>query len=304
MAGVVVLDPRQSPVNGAGTPFPAALRFVYQKNTSVLVPLYADRALTQALPNPVDADDDGRFPPIYVASTYGTVRIRTVDADGVEIYDDDDVPLGGGSGSSGGTGNPGEPGAPGTPGADAVYIVMSRPATSVPADSSGVVSDFSGANGLLKVYRGGTDITDQCALSITAQTNLTGTLNAAANNPVANQPMGYYTVNTLSADTGELRMRVVYQTLTLDAVFTVVKASAGAQGPSGTGTGARTLSLTKDSAMVSAYGDGSVISFAGADGLARFYDGPTEVTASTTFTVSAVACTGTINTADNTPVAG
>lgn len=304
MAGVVVLDPRQTPVNGDGTPYPHALRYVYQKNTSSLIALYADRALTQALPNPVEADDEGTFPPIYVATTFATVRIRTVDADGVEISDDDDVPLGGGSSGGGGPGGPGEPGTPGAPGADAIYIILTRPATSVPADSAGVVSDFSGANGILKVYRGGTEITDQCALSITAQTNCVGTINAAANNPVNNQPLGYYAVSSLTADTGELRLRAVFSTLTLDAVFTVVKARGGAQGAPGTGAGARTLVLSKDSAFAPSFADGTVSDYSQANGLARMFDGPTEVTATTTFAVTAVGCTGTINTADNTPVAG
>jgi predicted phage tail protein len=64
------------------------------------------------------------------------------------------------------------------------------------------------------------------------------------------------------------------------------------------------LNLTNEAVALPAASDGTVSSFSGATGQATFFDGTTDVTASTTFSAVAVGCTGTINTAVGTPVAG
>ena len=64
------------------------------------------------------------------------------------------------------------------------------------------------------------------------------------------------------------------------------------------------LNLTNEAVALPAASNGTVSSFSGATGQATFFDGTTDVTASTTFSAVAVGCTGTINTAAGTPVAG
>ena len=71
------------------------------------------------------------------------------------------------------------------------------------------------------------------------------------------------------------------------------------------GVGATSALLTRESQSLFAYADGTVVSFASANGNLKIYSGNTEVTNSaTTFTATASGCTGTINTADNVPVNG
>ena len=63
--------------------------------------------------------------------------------------------------------------------------------------------------------------------------------------------------------------------------------------------------LTNEATLVPADSSGTVSSYADAVGYFKMFSGPNDVTASTTFaSVSAVNCTATINTADNTPVSG
>jgi hypothetical protein len=195
-----------------------------------------------------------------------------------------------GSGGGGGT-----PGTPGVPGQSAVAVVLSRPSVTVPADASGVVSDFSQATGNVLVTQGAVSVTTLSAFSVIQQTNCTGTVDAN----------GVYAVTALSADTGALGIRVTYASVTYDVFFTLTKSRAGSQGPAGSGTGALAIILSRDSAPLPAFADGSVPSYAGINALARFYDGPTEVTATTTWSIASTAnCTATINTATNTPVNG
>ena len=63
--------------------------------------------------------------------------------------------------------------------------------------------------------------------------------------------------------------------------------------------------LTNEATLVPADSSGTVSSYADAVGYFKMFSGPNDVTASTTFAaVSAVNCTATINTADNTTVSG
>ena len=87
-----------------------------------------------------------------------------------------------------------------------------------------------------------------------------------------------------------------------ETVYTSMSGSDGATGP--TGPTAQVLALTKRHIPVMAYQDGTVISFADANGQATVYEGTTDVTASATLSATATGCTGTINTAVDTPVAG
>ena len=63
--------------------------------------------------------------------------------------------------------------------------------------------------------------------------------------------------------------------------------------------------LTNDAQSLFSYADGTVVSFVSANGLFRIYKGSTDVTSSAdNFAATASGCTGTINTAANTPVSG
>lgn len=71
------------------------------------------------------------------------------------------------------------------------------------------------------------------------------------------------------------------------------------------GTSASSASLTRESQSLFAYANGNVVSFASANGFMKIFSGNTDVTATaTSFSATASGCTGTINTADNTPVNG
>ena len=71
------------------------------------------------------------------------------------------------------------------------------------------------------------------------------------------------------------------------------------------GTSPITATLSNDATSLFAYADGTVVSFSPANGLFKVYNGATDVTSSAiSFSATASGCTGTINTAAGTPVAG
>jgi len=74
-------------------------------------------------------------------------------------------------------------------------------------------------------------------------------------------------------------------------------------GATGTaGTSALSIVVTKKSVSLPAYANGDVTDFSPATGQLTVYLGNTDVTASATLSATASGCTGTINTATNTPV--
>ncbi|MBK6800371.1 MAG: hypothetical protein IPG83_02470 [Novosphingobium sp.] len=83
----------------------------------------------------------------------------------------------------------------------------------------------------------------------------------------------------------------------------VVMAQDGATGAAGSaGTAALSIVVTKKSVSLPAYANGDVTDFGPAVGQLTVYLGSTDVTASATLSATASGCTGTINTATNTPV--
>lgn len=179
---------------------------------------------------------------------------------------------------------------------------LTNEATLVPADSSGTVSSYADAVGLFKLFSGPTDVTASTTFAIVSEVNCDGDLNTAANTPVSGQPIGYYRVTSLTADSGQFTMSATYGGVTITKVFTVGKAKAGQDG---TGTSAVSIILSRTAVQLTAYADGSVPSYADASGQLTVYSGATDVTASATLSASASSgVTGTINTATNTPVSG
>ena len=192
-----------------------------------------------------------------------------------------------------------------------VVLTLSTPAITVPCDNSGNVLDYGGAVGYLKVYAGQTDVTNSCTVSVQSNTGLTGpTINTAVNTPVSGQPLGYYKIGTITSagtDQASLTLAAVYKGVTYTGTVTIAKALAGATGSPGTGTSALSIYLSTPSAVVQTYGNGSVVSYAPAQGVLHVFSGTVDVTSSCTgltATPDSGATTGTINTATNTPVSG
>jgi hypothetical protein len=92
-----------------------------------------------------------------------------------------------------------------------------------------------------------------------------------------------------------------------ETVLTSLAGATGATGATGpTGPSGYGLQLTKRSIPLLAYQAGSVVSYATANGVASLWQGATDVTAATTFSISASSNVSgaTINTAVDTPIVG
>ncbi len=179
-----------------------------------------------------------------------------------------------------------------------LVVTLSNEAVSLAADADGVVSSYATAEGRMTVFDGDTDVMASVTLSAVG-TSCTGTINTVANTPVNGQPKGYYRVTAASADNALLTLTVTYGGQTLVKLFTVAKSRAGT-----IGNDAVSLVLSKTAAQVFGYADGTVPSYAEAEGVLKVYRGATDVTSLATLSATAVGVTGTINTATNTPVSG
>ncbi len=123
-------------------------------------------------------------------------------------------------------------------GSDALNAFLTNEAHTVIANSSGVVSSFTGASGTFKVKVGATDITTSCTFALVggSATGGTATVTAAGSNA------GDYNVSAMSADVCTAIIRATIPTsvsptgaqITIDRTFTVTKSKAGADGTDGT----------------------------------------------------------------------
>lgn len=131
-------------------------------------------------------------------------------------------------------------------------------------------------------------------------TSYTNVYTSAANETSASytiQPGILYVRGTLYAAGGTTTL------LDSEEVPIVIDGATGADGAAG--SSAITGMLTAEAVGVFTYADGTPVSFSNAKGNLKVYLGTNEVTASCTgFSVTLNGCTGTVNTADNTPVAG
>lgn len=82
--------------------------------------------------------------------------------------------------------------------------------------------------------------------------------------------------------------------------------SVGATGPAGSSSATVVLSASNPTVLVYAYADGTVADFSQAYGYLRVFQGPTDITNNVDVVLSSTStlCTGTVNTAVNTPVTG
>ncbi len=117
-------------------------------------------------------------------------------------------------------------GTDGLPGTPAASPYMSNEAQALQAYSDGTVLSFLPATGLFKMMVGNADVTIDAVLSVTTA-NCTGTVNTAANTPVAGQVKGYYRVTAMSADDASLTITATYNGSTYVKVFSLTKAKAG-----------------------------------------------------------------------------
>lgn len=110
----------------------------------------------------------------------------------------------------------------GDAGVNAVNGVLTNDAATLPASSDGVVSSYTPASGIFKMYYGLADVTSSSSFTAVA-TNCTGTINATT---------GAYSVTNLPAAnaTGYLTLKGVYNGVEITRIFSVSKALTGAKG--------------------------------------------------------------------------
>lgn len=110
----------------------------------------------------------------------------------------------------------------GLDGVSPVAGFLTNESVSIAATNAGAVGSLTAAGGVFRVLDGITDVTGNAAVtySVAAETGVD--VSIAAN--------GTYTIASLSADTGTATLRAVYKGVTIDRVYTIVKARAGADG--------------------------------------------------------------------------
>lgn len=129
--------------------------------------------------------------------------------------------------------------------------VLTNESHTVPATTAGVVSSYSGATGTFKVYYGIADVTTSCVFSYISNTGFssapTGTINSTT---------GVYTISS-AIDSASPIATVTYRAtythpvkgaVSVDKVFTLTKATTGAQGSTGTAGAQATIAYTTRSA--------------------------------------------------------
>lgn len=112
-------------------------------------------------------------------------------------------------------------------GADAYTVFLTNESHNLSGSSSGVVSDYSGCGGTMKVYKGALDVTSSCSFSVQSNSyGLTTSIGASS---------GIYQVtggmNSLNIATVEFK--AIHDGNAFVKRFTVSKANAGSPGPSG-----------------------------------------------------------------------
>lgn len=174
----------------------------------------------------------------YVASTSGTVKpttgwsttIPTV-AQGQYLwtrttwkYTDSTSEQGFSVARQGANGTNGTNGTNGADGKDAKEVFsgyLTNESIVLPASPTGVVTDFSKANGNFVTFLGQTQLSTGVAYSLESATGITTTINAAT---------GAYSITAISADVGVAIYKAVYSGITLRKQVMVVKAAQGASG--------------------------------------------------------------------------
>lgn len=158
-------------------------------------------------------------------------------------------------------------------GSDGLSAILTNEAVTLPSDNLGNVLTYSGAGGAFKVYHGTVDVTNVCTFSIPSGGNpssLTANINASGSTA------GLYIVTAgipSGTDVVAVTFRATFGTTTIDKVFSIAKAKAGANGTSG-GAGANGTR-------------GSVALYVGLGGSTATWSDSTAATAVTSYTGTA-----------------
>ena len=104
----------------------------------------------------------------------------------------------------------------GEPGKDSVVVVLSNDSHTIPANSVGTGTNFTGAETQVRVYQGAQDVTASWVLSATVSTGLTGSFTAQV-----------YKVTGLTTDQGYVDIKATKGTDVLTKRFTITKAKSG-----------------------------------------------------------------------------
>ena len=175
-------------------------------------------------------------------------------------------------------------------------IFLTVTGLAIPADNDGSNPVFTNASTTVTVYEGQVDESANWSVTASPSTGITGSLVGKT-----------YTLTGMTVDTGYVEFtatRSGYSNLVVRLSVTKVRAGAtGPEGPAGD-VGGFSAVLSTDAVTLMAYADGTVISFAPAFGQFSVFLGQENLTGSAVFTANAIDCTGTINTAADTPVSG
>jgi hypothetical protein len=107
-------------------------------------------------------------------------------------------------------------------------MMLTNPATAVQTEPDGSLPDLSKAFGNVVVLnKSSADVTSGATFGAAVATGCTGTVNTAANVPVAGKPIGYYQVTAMTADTATLDIPVTYGSATITLRFNLTKVRAG-----------------------------------------------------------------------------
>lgn len=83
--------PRLYGLNASGDTLPGALLYFYDAGTTTPITIYQDEANLIAHTNPLVADGDGRFAPVWVSTAQGAFKAELRDADNVLIWTEDNL---------------------------------------------------------------------------------------------------------------------------------------------------------------------------------------------------------------------
>lgn len=156
--------------------------------------------------------------------------------------------------------------------------------------------------------QGGVDVArDAYVITRASDGTLTG---AGGTHASGDLNTGRITVTTSGSGTTVFTTKFAYSNAgdtckVIETVYSSLAGTDGTTGPTGpTGPSPLVLSVTKRAIPLQAYTNGTVVSYASANGQATVWRGTTDMTATATIAASASGCTGTVNTAANTPVSG
>jgi hypothetical protein len=111
-------------------------------------------------------------------------------------------------------------------GTDAVVVNLSKAAAAVFAYADGTVPSFSDVDGQVTVFKGAANETATATFAV-AGSGVTGTINTAADTPVAGKPKGCFRVTAMDADIGSLVITTSFEGVDYVRSFSVSKVRTG-----------------------------------------------------------------------------